>query len=543
MSGPSRAIRLAALAALLVAPAVTALPTASATSPDLHRASAPPTHLSAMPTGGPAGPATPRASLRRHAPLVPDAAAYARQKAAADRAATNRSGTPAAAGRLAPSQVNNFAGVTDSTGSPSDSTGAAGVSRYIELVNSRFAIYDRPSTLLASNTLNVLMGAGISDNVFDPQVIWDPGTGRFYYTADDIDATGNNRLLVGFSKGSSPKSSSDFCKYNLNYGTLDFPDYPKLGDTQNFLLIGVNVFTGASSTYTGSDVVAISKPSSNATCTSYSPKVNIKQDLTNANGSRAFTPVPANQTDPGTTGWVVARPVALPAAYVSLFKVTRSSTGHAAFGVPKNVPVDAYNVPANARQLNSNRLIDTSDARMTQAVVAFDGRIGSGGLWTQHTVAGGAGAAVRWYEIDVNHAKLFQQGQRDSATRFLFNGAISPDRRRQGTEKKYGSSMVLNYNASSLTQYPDVEVVSKIKGYAVSSPKVVATSPGPQQDFTCSTAGSVCRWGDYAAATPDPNANRSYAHGAVWGTSQYTRDGRAAPNSVNWVTRNFTYRP
>ena len=142
-------------------------------------------------------------------------------------------------------------------------------------------------------------------------MIWDPGTKRFYYLADDIN--GDNFLSLGFSKNASPNTAADWCKYNLDYGASDFPDYPKLGDTKDFTLIGVNVFTG--NPFTGSDVLAVTKPAAGTACPDpASFGVTQQTDLQNANGAQAFTPVPANQTDTSGTGWIVARPAAIPAA-------------------------------------------------------------------------------------------------------------------------------------------------------------------------------------------------------------------------------------
>jgi hypothetical protein len=97
---------------------------------------------------------------------------------------------PAPATVLAPALVRNWAGQRDTTVAPSDSTGAIGTTRYIELVNAKAAIYSRTSnTPTAAGALLQLTGcatAGCADNVFDPQVIWDPGTSRFFYAADDI---------------------------------------------------------------------------------------------------------------------------------------------------------------------------------------------------------------------------------------------------------------------------------------------------------------------------------------------------------------------
>lgn len=87
-----------------------------------------------------------------------------------------------------------------------------------------------------------------------------------------------------------------------------------------------------------------------------------------------------------------------------------------------------------------------------------------------------------------------------------------------------------------------VKVVSKVGAGAQSAPRTVVTSAGPGVDFTCRTS-RVCRWGDYAAATPDPAAPLGARTGRVVGTSQYTMDGRLAPRSANWLTRNFSFTP
>src|SRR5262249_37154594 len=77
----------------------------------------------------------------------------------------------------APALVRNWAGQQDRTGAPSDSPGAIGPPRYIELVTSRAAIYNRTSnTPTASGPLLSLTGCATpacTDSVFDVQVTWE----------------------------------------------------------------------------------------------------------------------------------------------------------------------------------------------------------------------------------------------------------------------------------------------------------------------------------------------------------------------------------
>src|SRR5690349_9315217 len=364
----------------------------------------------------------------RAVPLrAPNSAVYAAQKAAANAAAARRAAHPAprAPAVLAPAIVRNWAGQRDTTVAPSDSTGAIGATRYIELVNAKAAVYSRTSnTPTAAGALLQLTGcatAGCADNVFDPQVIWDPGTNRFFYAADDIVSSTQNLLDIGFSTSATPTlSAASWCRFALNFGST-FPDYPKLGDTQDFMLIGSNDFSG--SRFAGSTLAWMTKPPPGTACPAPGTlTVGLTGALKNADGTAAFTPVPANQTDTSSTGWAVARPASIPsggATFLTVFPVTKSAAGAAVIPVTgTSVSVTAYQVPASATQPGTADTLDTLDARNTQAVSAVDPVHGGvTALWTQHAVFGGAGSQVRWYEINPATHALIQHGTLSSALR------------------------------------------------------------------------------------------------------------------------------
>ena len=63
---------------------------------------------------------------------------------------------------------------------------------------------------------------------------------------------------------------------------------------------------------------------------------------------------------------------------------------------------------------------------------------------------------------------------------------------------------------------------------------LLGTSTTFDRDFSC-TAGTPCRWGDYAGATPDPvNSN------VVWGSNQVTGACYVLCGwFAQWTTRNF----
>jgi len=480
---------------------------------------------------------------------TPGSATAAANAAAAQRAGRGPS-PPAPATVLAPAIVRNWAGQRDTTAAPSDSTGAIGTTRYIELVNAKAAVYSRTSnTPTAAGALLQLTGcatAGCTDNVFDPQVIWDPGTGRFFYAADDIVFSTQNLLDIGFSTTATPTlSASSWCRFALNFGST-FPDYPKLGDTQDFMLIGSNDFAGP--TFTGSTIAWMTKPPPGTACPAPGTlTVGLTGALKNADGTAAFTPVPANQTDTSPAGWAVARPASIPpggATFLTVFPVTKSATGAATIPVTGiSVPVSAFQVPASATQPGTADTLDTLDARNTQAVSAVDPAHGGvTALWTQHAVFGGAGSQVRWYEINPAAHALIQHGTLSSASRFTFDAAISPDRRVNGATSLFGGDMVIDVVRSSMTTLPAIKAASKIGPNPVSALRQVATSAASDTGFDCLQDAGLCRWGDYAAATPDPAAPATGTTGQVWGSSMLAAPGGSASSS-GWTTRNFAIKP
>ncbi len=493
---------------------------------------------------GTLGPAARRALEQGY--LVPDQRSYARAKA---RAARGQEGAflpqpSLGEAKRAPSTATSWSGLYDTGFAPSDSTGAVGTQRFIQLVNSQFAIYDKGGTTpMSTGSLNTLANASAADTLFDVQVIWDPTTSRFYYTMIDVESQTQNDLAYGYSKSASPSggSSSDWCKYSISYGSR-FPDYPKLGDSKYFALIGVNVFSG--DFFTGADALAINKPSGSG-CQS-SPKIKVRSNLMSNDSTFAFSPVPANEIDTKENGWIAAVPSSLPSKKISLFKVKKKD-GKAK--IPKTatqLKVNKYKPPPNAPQSGSSAKIDTLDGRLTQSVAATDnGHNDKFVLWTQHTVEGGAGSKVRWYEISPSSPRLIQNGSASSNARYDFDGAISPNRAVKGSSKSGGKNMVMNFVASSSSSFPTVKMVSKKGGNKQSGQVLVKQSPGPIAGFDCSDSGQgdPCRWGDYASATPDPSARSK-----IWNVSQWASGNEPACTTslscpATWRTQIFVANP
>jgi hypothetical protein len=505
--------------------------------------------------------------LRSQGYLVRNQADYVKAKAAAAARIRLRAGAagPQTAPTPTPQTLQSWDGATDGRVTPSDATGAVGLTRYMELINDQFDIYDRQHTALAAGELSTLAGAlppTQPTDMSDPQIMWDSGTNRFYYVViDDAFLSGHdssNYTFFGWSRTASPNdgSSASWCKYKFTDGQKLF-DYPKLGDTSNFLLIGANLFQGTNPDYVSSGVTWIAKPGKGTSCPAPANIRHGDRSLLVDTNDYVWTPVPANQVDPNGVGYVLGTDyVAGPeggSTTMYLWKVTRSKAGNAVLPAqPSKITVTSYSVPPAAPQPappppDLPTSLDTLDGRLTNAVSAVDPSHGNKvGIWTQQTTTGGAGSAINWYELDPLTLSPFRAGTEADANLYVFNGAISPDRLVGGKFKAYGDSAVLGFNTSSDTAYPAIQMAS-ITPLGVSGFALVRQNDEAESDFSCANGAQpgVCRWGDYSGASPDPAASPFANRGHVWFTNAYVNNPRPNPNpdDVDWATLNWESVP
>jgi hypothetical protein len=497
------------------------------------------------------------ASRAPHGYLPLHAAELARAKAAANsRAGLNGGGPSAAAqgGATVTSYPNvspSFDGDYETGLTPPDTTGAIGPDRYIETINTQYSIYNRSGTLINGGTLGDL--TGIPTGLFgyalsDPQIMWDAKTQRFYYSAVYYDSLflSDNGLAVGWSTTATPSSASDWCQYAIQFGG-DLPDYPKLGDSGDFLIYGYNKFSDFAQTYTGSEFEIVNKPPAGAACAPTTAFALANSGtLQNGDGSQAATPVPANLVDDATgTGYVVANAdltVKPSADFISVYSVTTSGVDAngipvAAIAGPTTVSVPSYSIPSNAPEQGSSNLLDTLDGRFEASVAAVDPGHGNKlAVWTAHAVFGGGGTEERWYELDPAAGTVLQSGKVSSPSLFVWNGAVSPDRANPGTGASFGDSMAMSVSTSSTSSYPAIQFVWKNGAGAQSPLSNLVQSGGPAVDFSC----SPCRWGDYSGASPDPAGTGTT--GTVWLGNQYNIANGSA-SSTAWRTWIFAVKP
>ncbi len=461
-------------------------------------------------------------------PRATSARAEAAKQAARRRHEPATAPVGSVADRLRPQAIvtgSSFAGQHDPASTESDATGAVGPTRYVQLVQARFGIYGRPGNkAVGTGTLQQLAGVSAAYDMGGQQVIWDAATNRFYYSASGGTGYNDNILFWGFSKTDSPNAVADWCRYQIKYDPILSVDFPRLGDSQYFLIIGANLFDYDD--YAGSEILAIPKPPVGTTCPAASTfKATASSALRTKGGGYAVSPLPANAIDGLETGYVVGVEEYLPANRLWLFDVTRSKTGAPVIATTgRALAVPSYDYPPDARQGGAGQLIDTLDGRPTQAVLSRNPSRGDApSIWTQHTIAAGDLSAVRWYELKPTApASVLRSATYTLPGTYLYNAAISSDRRVDGATAQFGNSFVLTYNASSAVNRSNPRIVA---GASLNGGPYLTTlvkdAVGPYTDKSlCPQPGYVCPWSAQAGAAPDPRPAAASA-GAVWLTNQY----------------------
>jgi hypothetical protein len=442
--------------------------------------------------------------------------------------------TPQAVSPNDPVANPSFEGVFESDLSPPDTTGAIGDSSFVEAINLQLALYNRAGGLMATTPMEGLFG-GAHFNYSDPQALWDAHTRRFYLLIWD---TTNATMRWAFSKTHNPATltAADWCTYTSSFGynPNDAPDYPKLGQTTDFLVIGVNFFQNFA-TFMGGETLTIQKPQVGPgpvpVCPPNTFMTHRFTETRFIGAQHSNAPEPAQQADPSSLGYVVAVPDAFTANVIALWKITNNA-GTPAISGPETVTVPSFSIPPSAPQCNSTRTLDTIDTRLEHAMAAGDGTAIH--IWTAHGVAGGAGAEERWYEIRPSSPPVISKsGAATSPSLYVWNGAISSDRTVTSVGS-HGSNMVMSVSTSSSTQCPAFQMVSKVGNNPQSGLVVVKQSTVPDQDFSCTP---VCRWGDYSGATPDPGALHTDPTGKVWLANQWLNGPNPGgiPNWRTWI--------
>jgi hypothetical protein len=405
---------------------------------------------------------------------------------------------------------------------PPDTILAVSTNHIVEMVNTQLLVISRIDCSRTLTDLNTWFGldpvSASSGGITDPQVYFDPGSGRFFASAVHVIVNGNvitgSGVRLAVSGVDDPSTWTPF-RVGLDSAT-EFFDQPKLGVTvgrapnpNGWVMISWNDFTAATQVFNGATLTALDKSAV----------------ISAASGS--IIGGTATGPSPSLFGIVPARQSAADADAFAMYNLGGVSfmgairwdgvafVGAALPITPTGLPPDALQ-PAGGTVIPnqcSSACLDTGDDRVQSAVWGRNNV-----LWTGLTEACDPGGVLRsclrfdQFEVTDTTVRIAQDGDVGLPGWDLFYPAVELD----------GSgNLVVGLSASNVSTFPSTAMTGQVRnGVSANFAGVRILHQG-----TAPYIGQ--RWGDYSGAAIDPASP-----GTVWIGAEETTAGGPG----NWTT-------
>ena len=436
--------------------------------------------------------------------------------------------------------IQNFEGVGDIDNvMPPDTQGDVSNDKYLQVVNSRYAIFSKTGTVILAGTPLSTIWSGIpapynNTNDGDPVVLWDQVAQRWMISQFSLPSPSQNAELVAISATSDP--SGAWYRYVFQFGN-QMPDYPKLGVWPDGYYLAFNQFTNQSAPNgTGGCALERAKmllgdPTAQMVYknlgTSADPFAMLPSDW-----DGTVTP-PAG--DPNYFMYFNDWSAGGPYLRIWSFHVDWVTPTLSTFAQTFSLPTAAFNstlcsasrgrcIPEPGGTSASYKLEDLADRLMYRNQYRNFSTYQT--MVTSHTVNVGTGVAgCRWYELRNSGSgwTIYQQGtySPDGVNRWVPSVAMN------GT-----GDIALGYSVSDATSvYPGIRYTGRRStdplGTMTVSEQLIIAGTGSQN------YGTVGRWGDYAMMSVDPTDDQTF-----WFTSEYM----TTTGSFNWHTRIASFK-
>lgn len=389
----------------------------------------------------------------------------------------------------------NFQGsqlFVDSGFIPPDTMGAVGPDHIVEMINGRFDVYDKTTgnevftrslNAFWTNVVGLTIPAG---NTFDPRIVFDLDSGRWFATS--IDGGNGNNIYLGRSDTDDPTGDWDGMRFAADtVGPAEFHDYATLALDADGLYICTNDFRGGG----------------NESCYSI-PKADLLLAVPSIANMTRFEATPPGL--PAVNGSVQpaidfgpsnGRAALLGASGGALVRsdILGAGGAGATLGTVRAIAGDPGHTTAPAARQPHPVDPTVTIENVTPRFVARVFEEGSS-LWAVHAVRGSfSNSAIRWYEIDEVTDTVLQTGLIENSAQDFYQPSIAVN--------EFGN-VVIGYTCSGPSLAPStcVSVGETVSGVTMfEAPTILAAGAGHYyQDFNRGRN----RWGDYSATVRDP---------------------------------------
>jgi len=379
---------------------------------------------------------------------------------------------------------------------PPDTQGAVGTDQTAAFVNGRYTVYRKSDGAeLATATLDEFWNAaGVTPlgNSFDPRVLYDAASDRWYASAADGAPTPNHLLVAVSKSGDLTDGWNGFAIDSDSTDTL-WADFPMIGSDADAVYVSAPMFPMSGPDIpTGADYLVLPRADLLAPVPSIANATLFERERI---GQTGFQPQAVVNLDGGGP----------PAKFYAGTLTTLGQIQVSHVDGPVTAPtwhgggfiaIDPLPEPPPADQPGTDQDLDTGDARFSAALV-----LRNGVTWAvqSHDVDGRA--AIRWIELDPVHDVVLDSGViADPSLDFLYPSIAVNEL----------DQIVIGMTASGESLAPSAyAVIGEKVGGAVSFGAPLRLAEG-RGSYEVTFGGDRNRWGDYSATVTDPSDPRSF---------------------------------
>jgi hypothetical protein len=387
---------------------------------------------------------------------------------------------------------------------PPDTMASIGPTHVVELINGRYALYSKTgsnnpdgtrSPILATSLNNFWSGAGVTPQgqfAFDPRVVYDPFSQRFFAAAVDNRGLANNFLLA-VSNTSNPQNGWKGVRIDSDPTNLRSADFPTLGVNADGVYLAANMFAVPGQAL-GQQTTLVAVPKSDLLQTT--PTAANARLFENVAVTTGFSAQPVvNLDNTGSpqpflafAGQLRRTDLVGPIATATLVGTT---TTISSFGNPPEAP-QKQNFSTGQQTPKAD--INTLDNRLGANVVLQEGV-----LWGIQTCSVSGRAALRWFKMLASNNELLESGVISDPDLYFYYGSIAVN--------EFGD-VVIGASGSSVNQF--VSSYAFVGDSAGDSVLGTTTFGAPMllkagvDDYEVLDGVGRNRWGDYTATMLDP---------------------------------------
>ena len=386
---------------------------------------------------------------------------------------------------------------------PPDTMGAVGPNHIVELINGDYAVYAKSTGNLIGSRITLDLfwqnaldngPGGTVDDSFDPRVVYDHASARWFATAVDDFKGSNSSILLGVSDSSDPTAGWVGFRLDADSANTRWADFPTLGVDADGVYVSANMFDRPGSPFLNTDASVFSFPKADLLLSV--PTVANRTEFQVAGiNTLGFAVQPA--LDFGSSDGraaMLARPNIEGLNNTLKRTDILNAAGTASLSATTSIPVSFYDAPPQAHQPGPDDNIRTTDHRFGSNVFEQ-----GDSLWAVHAFrdssSGNVRTALRWYEIDETNNTVLQFGDiaDDDLDLYYPSIAANPD-----------GHVVIGFSGSSDTQFISSYAVAAATDGGVTTFGDISLLKAGVASYKKLDTSNRNRWGDYSATVLDP---------------------------------------